>query len=82
VPGCYASANDLSGIFAYLKFHYGFPHTGVADGILAGQGFAPVPRNPANPGGDLTTWVGNIAQLVTVSAPMQVGPAAPCTIGD
>jgi hypothetical protein len=76
VPG-YALANDLLGIFAYLKFHHGFPHTGVADGILAGHGFAPVPPNPANPGGDLTTWVGNIAQLVTVSAPMQVGPAAP-----
>jgi hypothetical protein len=63
---------------AYVKFHYGVIHAGVVANILAGQGFAPVPGTTV----DLTTWLGNMAQLVTVSAPTQVGPAARCTIGN
>jgi phosphate transport system substrate-binding protein len=81
---CYASADDLNTIFAYLKFHYGAAPNGThggstAAGILANQGFAPVPGNL----GDPTTWLGALASLVTAVTPMQIGPAAGvCTAGD
>jgi hypothetical protein len=79
---CYASADDLSTIFGYIKFHYGVGPNGThagstPGGILAGQGFAPVPGTTSS------GWLGAIATLVTAAAPMQVGPVAgTCSIGD
>jgi phosphate transport system substrate-binding protein len=75
---CYASANDLTALFGYIKFHYNVSHPGIPTAILAGQGFAPVP-------GDINlagTWLGELAKLVTVSAKMQTGPVVgTCSVG-